>query len=160
MFVEDGRRFVDGSSDVYDLAIVDAFEDDRVPRALTTREFLQDLHWHLSPEGAIAFNFIGTVDGSLSGPFRSLHRTLGSVWSRVWVFTIDEGVLADGINLCLLATDANVSEDELRSRIADRVGGRVTVPAFHLFGEDLYTGAIEYGDAPLLVDEPGDADRI
>jgi hypothetical protein len=28
----------------------------------------------------------------------------------------------------------------------------VTVPAFHLFGDDLYTGEIRSGDVPLILD--------
>jgi len=46
-------------------------------------------------------------------------------------------VEAVGGNLILLASDDGPSNEELRVRIADRVGGRVSVPAFHLFGEDL-----------------------
>ena len=61
---------------------------------------------------------------------------------------------AEFANLILLATDSSLTVDELRERIADRVGGRVTVPAFDLFGEDLYTGEIRSGDVPIIVDPP------
>jgi len=55
---------------------------------------------------------------------------------------INESTEAGATNLILLATDAPLSTDELRARIADRVSGAVSVPAFHLFGEDLYDGEI------------------
>jgi hypothetical protein len=45
-----------------------------------------------------------------------------------------------------------VTTDELLARIANRVGGRVTVPAFDLYGEDLYAGKIRSGDVPLILD--------
>jgi len=51
------------------------------------------------------------------------------------VFDVDEGVGAEGDNLIVLASDTVLSEQDLRARIADRVGGRVSVPAFHLFGQ-------------------------
>ena len=56
----------------------------------------------------------------------------------MWVFVVNEGVDSGDRNIILLATDEPLTAAELRSRIADRVGGRVTVPAFHLFGDDLH----------------------
>jgi spermidine synthase len=152
--VGDGRAFVETTSETYDIAVVDAFDEDRVPRPLTTEEFLRHLRDRLAPDGAVAYNFIGALTGDLSKPFRSLYRTLSNVWKQVWVFAVDEGVLTEGANLILLATDADVTTEALRSRIADRVGGMVKVPAFDLFGEDLYTGPVRTGDVPLIVDPP------
>jgi hypothetical protein len=70
----------------------------------------------------------------------------------VWVFVVNDGVESEGANLMLLATDAPVSTDQLLARIAGRVDGRVTVPAFELFGEDLFTGEIRTGDVPIITD--------
>jgi hypothetical protein len=109
---------------------------------------------HLAPDGVVAYNFIGSVRGDRSKPFRSLYRTLSNVWRHVWVFTMEEGVAAEGSNLVLLATDAPVSAGRLRARLADRVGGTVTVPAFQRFGEDLYLGEIRTGDVPIITDPP------
>lgn len=150
----DGREFVSTTANRYDIVIVDAFDEDVVPRPLKTEEFLRSVRDHLTSDGAVAYNFIGAVTGDYSKPFRSLYRTLRNVWGTVWVFCVTEGVDTHGANIVLLATDADVSEDELRCRIADRVGGKVTVPAFHLFGENLQVGAVRTGDVPLIVDPP------
>jgi spermidine synthase len=152
--VGDGRRFVETSPDTYDVVIVDAFDDDLVPLPLTTEEFHRAARDRMTPGGVIVYNVIGTLAGDRSKPFRSLHRTLSNTWRRVWVFDVDEGTDAEGDNLILLAGDTAISERELRARIADRVGGRVSVPAFHLFGRDLYEGEIRTGDVPILVDPP------
>jgi spermidine synthase len=154
VFTGDGRRFLETCADTYDIVIVDAFDEDRVPRALTTREFMRTVRARLSADGVVAYNFIGGLTGERSKPFRSLHRTLSSVWDNVHVFVVAEGTDSDGTNLILLATDAHLPVDELRARIADRVGGRVTVPAFDLFGEDLYTGVVRSGDVPRIADPP------
>jgi spermidine synthase len=154
VFTGDGRGFVETATDTYDIAIVDAFDEDRVPRPLTTEEFVRLVRDRLAPDGVVAYNFIGTLKGDRSKPFRSLYRTLSTVWRRVWVFTMDEGVLAQGANLILLGTDADVTADELRDRLAGRVGGKVTVPAFQLFGENLYTGEIRTGDVAIIADPP------
>jgi spermidine synthase len=152
VFVDDGRRFVETAQDTYDIVLVDAFDEDRVPRPLTTEEFMRTLRDRLSPDGVAAYNFIGALKGQHSKPFRSLYRTLRNVWRNVWVFVVSDGIETEGSNLMLFATDAPVTTDELLARIANRVGGRVTVPAFDLYGEDLYAGKIRSGDVPLILD--------
>ncbi len=154
VFVGDGREFVDQTPKTYDIVIVDAFDEDRVPRRLTTEEFMRAARDRLAPDGVVAYNFIGAPKGDLSKPFRGLYRTLRNVWRGVWVFAIEEGVLAEGSNLVLVASDADVSDDQFRSRLADRVGGLVTVPAFERFGEDLYRGEIRTGDVAIISDPP------
>jgi len=152
VFVDDGRNFVDTCTVTYDIVLVDAFDEDQVPRPLTTDEFMRGLRDRLAPDGVVAYNFIGAARGERSKPFRSLHRTLRNVWRTVWVFVVNDGVESEGTNLMLFATDAELTADQLLARIADRVGGRVTVPAFDLFGEDFYTGEIRSGDVPIIVD--------
>lgn len=151
-FVDDGRHFVDTATGAYDIVIVDAFDDDHVPVRLATEQFMRAARDRMREGGVIAYNFIGSLAGAHSKPLRSLYRTLANTWRHVWVFHIDEGVEAEGDNLVLLASDAPVSDEELLARIADRVGGRVTVPAFHLFGEDLVRQGIRTGDVPILSD--------
>ena len=142
VFVDDGRGFLETSADTHDIVIVDAFEDDRVPPQLADSGFMRALRDRLTPDGAVVYNFMGAVEGDGSAAFRALHATLVGAWRRVCVFVVNEGVSADGggTNLILLATDAPLTDSELRARIADRVGGRVTVPGFHLFGADLWDG--------------------
>lgn len=156
VIVEDGRSFVRRAAGPYDIIIIDAFDDDRIPRPMTTEEFLRECRDLLAPGGVIAYNVIGSVRGDESKPFRSLHRTASNVWRNVWTFTVGS---ADGSpehtgNLVMLATDAEVTEDTLLERIAVRVGGLVTVPAFERFGDDLYRGSLRTGDVPLITDPP------
>lgn len=159
--VGDGREVLAISSATYDIIVIDAFDDDRVPRPLTTEEFMRLCRDHLSPDGVIAYNVIGSVYGPHSKHFRSLHRTASNVWRHVWSFPVD--IASDARdqtrNIVMLASDADLTDDELTERIASRVDGRVTVPGFELFAEDLYRGAIRTGDVPLLLDEGRPARR-
>ena len=152
VFVDDGRAFLETTVETYDIVIIDAFDEDRVPRPLTTDEFLRTTRDHLAPDGVVAYNFIGSPKGDRSKPFRSLYKTMSNVWRHVRVFMTDEGLLTEGANLILLGSDAAVSDEVLRSRLADRVGGMVTVPAFERFGEDIYTHGIPTGDVPIITD--------
>jgi len=155
LHIADGREFLGRRLDVYDIIIVDAFDDDHVPRPLTTEEFMRECKDHLSPDGVIAWNVFGAVYGSVSRNFRSFHRTAANVWRNVWVFPlgIAENAVDDSRNIIMLASDAELTPDELAERIGSRVDGLVTVPAFERFADDLYRGGIRSGDVPLLADE-------
>lgn len=153
---QDGRHFVRFAPDLYDLVIIDAFDDDRIPLPLVTEEFLLDVRDCLKPGGVIAYNFIGSIYGQHSKPFRSLHRTLGNIWRRRWVFPLGYGEdpTDKSRNIAVMATDTDLSAEEMQERIASRVDGRVSVPKFDRFGEDMYLGPIRTGDVPILTERP------
>ncbi|MDA3937438.1 MAG: fused MFS/spermidine synthase [Actinomycetota bacterium] len=154
VFTDEGRAHLSHSSETYDIILIDAFDDDRVPTPLLTEEFLRMCRDHLSPDGVIAYNVIGSVYGPHSKLFRSLHRTASNVWRNIWTFPI--GVTHDPRdntrNIVMLASDADLTDEELLERIASRMDGMITVPSFERFGNDLYRGAIRTGDVPLLLD--------
>jgi len=158
LIVADGRAFVTTTNETYDIIVVDAFDDTRVPLPLLTEEFMRACHARLRPGGVMAYNVFGAVAGMYSKPFRSMYRTAKNVWRQAWVFPVGmEDKPSEHIrNQVLLATDADVSTELLLERIANRVDGMVTVPHFEQFAEDLYTGPIRTGDVPILIDpDPG-----
>lgn len=156
VIVGDGRDHLRLCSASYDIIIVDAYDDDRFPRPLMTEEFMRDAADHVRPGGVVAYNFIGSVYGPKSKPFRSLYRTASNVWGNVWVFPIgySDDVTDKNRNIIMLASNTPLGDDELLERIADRVGGMVTVPKFERFGEDFYRGRVRAGDVPLIVESP------
>ncbi len=79
IIVDDGRAFVRRAAGPYDIIIVDAFDDDVIPRPLMTEEFLRECRDLLGPGGVIAYNVIGSVQGDSSKQFRGLHRTASNV---------------------------------------------------------------------------------
>ena len=97
---------------------------------------------------------IGSVTGDHSKPFRSLYRTAANVWRNVWVFPIGsaDGVTDSTRNMIMMASDAELTKDELLDRIASRVDGAVTVTGFERFGEDLYRGSVRSGDVGIITD--------
>jgi SAM-dependent methyltransferase len=154
----DGRAFLESSSATWDFIVVDAFDGERVPPHLITEEFCRLCRDRLTPHGVLAFNFHGSVAGDRSKPFRSLHRTLASVFARLWIFPIglaEGGPPGQHREIIIFGTDAETSEDQLLARIASRVDGRVSVPGFHRFGEDLYREGVRTGDVASLLDPPG-----
>ena len=154
VFVDDGRAFLGYCAETYDLIVVDAFDDDHIPRPLLTEEFLLTCRDHLSADGVLAYNLIGAVTGDHSKPFRSLYRTASTVWGGVWVFPIGsaDGVTDSTRNMIMLASSADLSTEALLGRIASRVDGMVTVTGFERFGEDLYRGSVRSGDVGVITD--------
>lgn len=161
VIVGDGRTHIERTAETYDIVMIDAFDDDCIPRPLTTEEFLRAVRGRLSPEGVVAYNVIGALSGPTSRPLRALYRTIANVWRRVWLFTVSS-LEPDGIspaNIVILASDAPLTDEDLLARIAGRVDGRVSVPGFELFGRDLYRGGIRLGDVPIITDPQGKRGR-
>lgn len=153
--VADGRTFLECSEAVYDIVIVDAFDDERVPLPLVTEEFHRLVFGRLAADGVLAYNMHGSVTGDRSRPFRRLHRTLRGTFAHVWPFIVGMsrgGGPASHSEIIVLATNAPLASEELRVRIASRVDGRVSVPEFHEFGRDLYDGPVRSGDLASYTD--------
>ncbi len=163
VFVEDARRYVQRCEETYDIVMIDAYYADGLPFHLTTREFFDEVDGVLAPGGVVAYNVISSVEGERSELFRSMYRTAQESWDRLWVFPIGlggDGNLLTNRNIIVLATDAEVSRGELVDRIADRVGGSVSIEGFAGMRDDLYTGVIEMADVPLLTDDHAPTDSL
>lgn len=160
LFLAEGREFVRNAPDTWDIVLVDAFDDDHVPRPLLTEEFMRDVRDHVEPDGAVAWNFIGSLTGPLSNTFRSLFRTASNVWRHVWAFPIGagDGDATSTDNIVVVASDADLDEKELLRRIENRANGMVSVPGFERFGEDLIL-SVPAKDVPILRDENGKGRR-
>lgn len=153
----DGRAFLESCSATFDLIVVDAFDGEAVPPHLLTEEFCREARDHLSENGVLAYNVHGSLAGERSKPFRSQHRTLSNVFSQVWTFAVElsqSGSAGEHREIIIFATDSPATRDQLLARIADRVDGRVSVPAFEQLGADLYETPVRTGDVPLLLDPP------
>jgi spermidine synthase len=84
--VEDGRRFLDGSSRRYDVIMVDAFTADGIAFHLTTRELLTLVREHLKPEGLLVVNLSGVRNGPRQGFLPSYYRTVADVFPERYAF--------------------------------------------------------------------------
>ncbi len=161
--VMDARRYVQETEERYDIVIVDAYYADALPFHLTTQEFFEEIASRLNPGGVVAYNIIASVEGERSELFRSIYRTSATVWDHHWVFPIgigENGATGQNRNIIMLATDTDVTEQELRARIDSRVDGRVSVPGFAEFDDDLYTELVPLGDVPLLTDDYAPTDSL
>ncbi|HEX6309908.1 MAG TPA: fused MFS/spermidine synthase [Longimicrobiales bacterium] len=75
----DGRAFIESAQPgTYDLIVLDAFSDDEVPYALTTREFLRAVRAILTPGGVVVSNLWSRNDA-----FAAMIATYQDVFEEV-----------------------------------------------------------------------------
>jgi hypothetical protein len=63
VFVKDGRAFLNGTAEKYDVIWADAFARHLIPFHLTTVEFFSELRSRLNPSGVVAVNMASSGEG-------------------------------------------------------------------------------------------------
>ena len=163
IYNQDARRYVQTTAAKYDIVIVDCYYSDSLPFHLTTSEFFAEVRQHMTPDGVMAYNVIGSLDGDDSKVFRSLYRTAAGTWSNLKVFPIGygtNGFKAQRRNIIVLATDNEIARADLLGAIASHVNGKVRVGGFTGFGRDLYTDLIPVADVPVMTDTYAPIDSL
>lgn len=161
--VMDGRRFVQTTTATYDVIVLDAYYADTLPFHLTTQDFFRELKARLTPGGVIAYNVIASVEGRRSLLFRSMARTVGSVFAQTLAFPIHVARYGNPQslrNIIVLATDAPVERRALLAAIASRARGMITIGGFENFGADLWEKPVSFAGAPLLTDRYSPVDWL
>lgn len=130
VFVEDGRVFLRRSNSRYGAIVMDAYTKGRygsaIPHHLATTEFFALARKHLTEDGVLAYNVIGTVGGYRAEIVGSIYRTMKTVFPQVYFFPA-----ADSLNVVLVGTvmEAPVTTAWLMDRArAVRASGRVQLP--------------------------------
>jgi spermidine synthase len=129
---EDGRVFLRRSTNRYDVIILDAYVGGRygssIPQHLATKEFFELVRNHLTTNGVVAYNVIGTLNDWHADIVGAIYRTLKAVFPQVYLFPANSSQ-----NIVLIATRAGYRTDiyNLRQRAGVLLQGRrVTLPLF------------------------------
>jgi spermidine synthase len=132
IYTEDARVFVRRTTNRYDVILMDAYTTGRygssIPPHLTTREFFTLGKEHLSPNGVLAYNVIGQLQGWRANFVGALYRTMKEVFPQVYLFPAHETQ-----NVVLLATMATEAFDPARVQregLALMKAGAVKMPTF------------------------------
>jgi predicted membrane-bound spermidine synthase len=86
VLIQDGRSWLDTTSQQYDEIAIDAYQQPYVPFQFTTREFFQAVRNHLTPTGVVAVNAARTATD-----FRlveALAQTMHAVFPNVYIIDI------------------------------------------------------------------------
>jgi len=130
--VADGRVFLRRSTARHDLILLDAYVGGRygsgIPQHLATKEFFELVRDHLTTNGVVAYNVIGTVSDWHADIVGAIYRTLKTVFPQVYLFPAKSSR-----NVVIVATNAKGKADlnGLRERAALLVQARrLTLPGF------------------------------
>ncbi len=108
--VEDGRKFIEKTTDPYDVIFLDAFGLDSVPPQLTTQEFLQAVRRATKPGGVV----VGNLWGRRSNPlYDSMVRTYRAVFDELFILDVQA---ADNKILLALPRRQPLSRTEIVER--------------------------------------------
>ena len=161
----DGRIFVATARQRYDVVFLDAYFADSIPFHLTTREFLQEVRRKLNPGGVVASNIIGALSGQRSTLFRSMLKTIQSVFPTTYVLAVGSttGSSVDPVlrNLIVLATDRPaLSPGEFRQLVAGAEEQGLVPPGSAPLAWSLVVQPIDTSDVPLLSDDFAPVDTL
>jgi spermidine synthase len=110
VIVGDGRAALANSTHQYDVIALDAFRVPYIPWHMTTREFMQELRDHLTPDGVIAINVGRTrTDYQLVD---AIAKTAAEVFPTVHVIDV-----AGSFNSIVYATSQPTSIENLRANV-------------------------------------------
>jgi spermidine synthase len=88
---DDARRFVKSAVNKYDYIVLDIFNGEIMPSHGLSKEAFQDLKLILKPNGLVAINFNGFINGKEGLAGRSLLKTLQQAGFKVAVFDTSAG---------------------------------------------------------------------
>lgn len=119
--IADGAAFVASSPHTYDVALVDAYEGDDIPKQLQAVEFFQSLRGKMAPNGAAVLNLsvADAIEQTLEKRFRATFAEVSCVRTR-W----------GGLVLFGRPTEGLPSTEELRRRA--RQQSKTLNPSFDL----------------------------
>ncbi|MDQ7851196.1 MAG: fused MFS/spermidine synthase [Armatimonadota bacterium] len=162
--VQDGRAFVRRSDARYDLIVMDAYYAEGIPFHLATREFFELARSRLTPQGLIAANIVGALEGGESKLFRALYKTYGQVFAGLYPFPVAYTPQRDGTavrTIILLATPRSglTRPQILQAVLQLRRSRKVTLP-LHTFVDDYYDRPIPTSDVPVLTDDYAPVDIL
>src|SRR5262249_11514070 len=107
VFIEDGRLFLRRNTTKHDLILLDAYVQGRygssIPQHLATKEFFQLVNDHLTTNGVIAYNVIGTIGGWHANIVSAIYRTMNTVFAQVYMFPAKSSA-----NIVILGTKARL----------------------------------------------------
>jgi spermidine synthase len=154
--VADGRMFLRRSTRNYDLIVLDAYVQGRygssLPQHLATKEFFVIARDHLTTNGIVAYNVIGSLTGYRAEIVGAIYRTLNSVFPRVYLFPA-----RTSRNIVMIATKTSVKMGmpALRQRALQLTRNRqVKVPGFLERLESFQPAAPpNAGRCPVLTDD-------
>lgn len=161
--ISDGRVFLRRNETKYGAILMDAYAKNRygsfIPYHLATKEFFELATNHLTTNGVLAYNVMGTARGWRSDILGSVYRTMQSVFPQVYYFPA-----SDSWNVVLIGTRSHEKATfPLLSQRANELVAtkRVTIPGFrNRLSSFRADPPVNFLRSPILTDDYAPVDGL
>jgi spermidine synthase len=143
VYNQGGRQFLRETNRTYDLVVLDAYQKDKVPFELTTREFVELASARLDEDGVLFANVISAASGPASEFYRAQYATIDRVFPQTYSFPTGGAGIVQNIEIVATKSDTRISAAQLRARNERRD-----------IGIDLSAAIGDYADPPPTDDVP------
>lgn len=113
--IEDARTFLSRPGKAYDYLLIDVFNGDTTPGYLLSREALRAVKTHMTADGILAFNLVGSTD-PVEGMLPSILATLREQFREVRIQAADTDGDATSGNFIVLAADRSLDFAQVPDR--------------------------------------------
>ncbi len=110
VIVQDGRYWLNTTSQKYDIIAIDAYQQPYIPFQLTTQEFFQEVRDHLTPTGTVILNAGRT--GSDYRLVDALAQTMHSVFPNIYLIDTERFT-----NTMIIGTNAHTSISNFQNNV-------------------------------------------
>jgi len=146
-FNEDGRSFLNKTKEKYNVIYNDAFNSSySIPYELTTQEAIRKIYEALDDNGILMVNIISAPQGNKAKFFLSELKTIKSIFSKVYVFPINNKEIEKVQNIMIVASKND--NFDLKKRRKETQDKEILGYLKHYLGENLTT----YKHIPILTD--------
>ena len=154
IIIADGRKYLEDTDSLTDLVIMDAFFARTIPYSLFTQEFFRQIRKVLRPMGLLAINFNGALTGRKSTLFKTVYKTLKTVFPHIYLFASKTNTPQVMQNIILFAPmeSKKISLSELKHRAERLHQENKLFGNFYLCLTNLYERPINIHQAKILKD--------
>ncbi len=151
IYNDDGRIFLQKTTQKYDLVVLDAYSKTYVPFHLMTAEFFRELSNHLTPKGSVISNLISGISGDRAKLLNAEINTMHLAFPNIYVFAVKGTSFQEPQNVIILATllPNRLAEDDL-----EHLASAISVVKNSAIEEYIANYFIpETDNAPVLTDD-------
>jgi len=150
IYNEDGRIFLQKTTQKYDLIVLDAYSRTYVPFHLMTQEFIEQTVAHLTPKGIVISNLIAAVSGDRAQLLEAETKTMGTLFPNVYVFAVSG---ASNPNIQNTIIVASLDAKHLTDADFEDLVNRSVIPRAGVLRNHVRNQAeVDISQAPILTD--------
>ncbi|MXV63090.1 spermidine synthase [Natronorubrum sp. JWXQ-INN-674] len=154
-YAYDGRQFLEGTDETYDVIVLDAYKQDQVPFHLTTEEFMELVSDRLADDGILHANVIAAPSGPAAEFYHAQQKTMAQVFGDTYSFRTSDRNAIQNIQVVATNDETGFTQAELAERNDERDLGVDLSNAVENYMTDPDTD-----DAPILRDDRGEVDSL